>query len=172
MSFVLSHISAAVDSLNWNPVFRNLVLMEIVHSSVPVTIIRIPFMALCKVDLVIGQTEMRKQRNYAVTNAVNLLGTINTAQCFCHLVICHATNTQPKAVPELRRLVAGFPPRRSGFKPGSGNKGFLLDKSGAGAGFLREFRFPLPIYIPSASPQSSLLSPEVGTIGQEWPQCQ
>jgi hypothetical protein len=38
-----------------------------------------------------------------------------------------------------------------------------MDKSGAGAGFLRELRFPLPIYIPSASPQSSSLSPEAGT---------
>jgi hypothetical protein len=26
---------------------------------------------------------------------------------------------------------------------------FVMDKSGAGAGFLRELRFPLPIYIPS-----------------------
>jgi hypothetical protein len=40
------------------------------------------------------------------------------------------------------------------------------------AGFLRTLWFPLPIYIPSASPQSSSLSPEAGTIGQEWPQCQ
>jgi hypothetical protein len=48
-----------------------------------------------------------------------------------------------------------------------------MDKSGVGAGFLRELRFPLPIYIPSPSPQSSSsLSPEAGTIGQEWPQCQ
>jgi hypothetical protein len=47
-----------------------------------------------------------------------------------------------------------------------------MDKSGAGAGFLRELRFPLPIYIPSASPQSSSLSREAGTTGQEWPQCQ
>jgi hypothetical protein len=47
-----------------------------------------------------------------------------------------------------------------------------MDKSGAGAGFLRELRFPLPICIPSASPQSSSLSPEAGTIGQEWPQYQ
>jgi hypothetical protein len=43
---------------------------------------------------------------------------------------------------------------------------FGMDRSGAGAGFLRELRFPLPIYIPSASPQSSSLSPEAGTIGQ------
>jgi hypothetical protein len=50
---------------------------------------------------------------------------------------------------------------------------FVWDKSGAGAGFRRELRFPLPIiYIPSASPQSSSLSPDAGTIGQEWPQCQ
>jgi hypothetical protein len=44
---------------------------------------------------------------------------------------------------------------------------FVMDKSNAGAGFLREHRFPLPIYIPSASPESSSLSPEAGTIGQE-----
>jgi hypothetical protein len=49
---------------------------------------------------------------------------------------------------------------------------FVMDKSGAGAGFLRELRFPLPIYIPSASPQSSSLSLDAGTIGQEWLQCQ
>jgi hypothetical protein len=49
---------------------------------------------------------------------------------------------------------------------------FVMDKSGAGADFLQELRFPLPIYIPSASPQSSSLSSEAGTIGQEWPQCQ
>jgi hypothetical protein len=65
-----------------------------------------------------------------------------------------------------RRLVAGFPPRRPGFKnPGLVMKDFVMDKSGAGAGFLRELRFPLPIYIPSASPQSSSLSPEASTIG-------
>jgi hypothetical protein len=48
----------------------------------------------------------------------------------------------------------------------------VMDKSGAGVGFLRELRFPLPIYIPSAFPQSSSPSPKAGTIGQEWPQCQ
>jgi hypothetical protein len=49
---------------------------------------------------------------------------------------------------------------------------FVKDKSGAGAGFLRELRFPLPIYISSTSPQSSSLSLEAGTIVQVWPQCQ
>jgi hypothetical protein len=41
---------------------------------------------------------------------------------------------------------------------------FVMDKSGAGAGFLRELRFLLPIYIPSASPQSSSLSPGVAAV--------
>jgi hypothetical protein len=59
-----------------------------------------------------------------------------------------------------------------GSNPGLVMWDFVMDKSSAGAGFLRERRFPLPIYIPSASPQSSSLSPEAGTIGQEWPQCQ
>jgi hypothetical protein len=55
-----------------------------------------------------------------------------------------------------------------GSNPGLVMWDFVMDKSGAGARFLRELRFPLPIYIPSASPQSSSLSPEAGTIGQEW----
>jgi hypothetical protein len=59
-----------------------------------------------------------------------------------------------------------------GSNPGLVMWDFVMDKSGAGAGFLRELRFPLPIYIKSASPQSSSLSPEAGTIGQEWPQWQ
>jgi hypothetical protein len=45
-------------------------------------------------------------------------------------------------------------------------------KVALGQVFLRELRFPLPIYIPSASSQSSSLSTEAGTIRQEWPQCQ
>jgi hypothetical protein len=59
-----------------------------------------------------------------------------------------------------------------GSNPGMVMWYFVMDKSDAGAGFLRELRFPLPIYIPSASAQSSSLSPEAGTIGQEGPQCQ
>jgi hypothetical protein len=43
-------------------------------------------------------------------------------------------------------------------------------QNGAGAGFLRVLRFPLPKpFIPSTSPSSQ--SPRAGTIGQEWPQC-
>jgi hypothetical protein len=48
----------------------------------------------------------------------------------------------------------------------------VMGQSGSGAGFPRELRLPLPIYIPFASPQSSSLLPEAGTLGQEWPQYQ
>jgi hypothetical protein len=41
-----------------------------------------------------------------------------------------------------------------GFKPGSSHVGFVINKSGSGAGFLRVLRFPLPIFIPPISPQS------------------
>jgi hypothetical protein len=34
---------------------------------------------------------------------------------------------------------------------------FVMDKSGAGAGFLRELRFPLPIYIPCWRPSFTLI---------------
>jgi hypothetical protein len=52
---------------------------------------------------------------------------------------------------------------------------FVMEtKVALGQAFFENFGlFPLPIYIPSASPQSSSsLSLEAGTIGQEWPQCQ
>jgi hypothetical protein len=47
----------------------------------------------------------------------------------------------------LKRLVAGFPPRRPA-------RGICGGQSGAGVGFLRVLRFPLPIFIPPISPQS------------------
>jgi hypothetical protein len=52
----------------------------------------------------------------------------------------------------LRRLVVGFPPRRANSDPRSGHVRFVVDKV---AGFLRVFRFPLPILIPPTAPHSS-----------------
>jgi hypothetical protein len=53
-----------------------------------------------------------------------------------------------------------------GSNPGLVMWDFVMDNGGAGAGFLRELRFPLPIYIPSSSPQSSslLLGPGVTAV--------
>jgi hypothetical protein len=56
---------------------------------------------------------------------------------------------------KFKRLVAGFPPRRPGFKPGSSHVGFVVGKVALGqVGFLRVLRFPMPIFIPPISPQS------------------
>jgi hypothetical protein len=51
----------------------------------------------------------------------------------------------------LRRLAAGFPPRRPRSSPG----GICGGQSGAKAGFLRVLLFPLPILIPPTAPHST-----------------
>jgi hypothetical protein len=53
-----------------------------------------------------------------------------------------------KAAPKLKRLVAGFPPLRSGVRDRVCHVGFCGGQSGAGVGFLRVLRFPLPVFIP------------------------
>jgi hypothetical protein len=55
----------------------------------------------------------------------------------------------------LKRLVAGFPPRRPGVRARVYSCGICGGQSGAGAGFLRVHPFPLPIFIPPIAPQSS-----------------
>jgi hypothetical protein len=46
-----------------------------------------------------------------------------------------------RAVAYLRRLVAGFPPRRPGFEPGSGHVAFVMDKVALGQVFSEYFCF-------------------------------
>jgi hypothetical protein len=55
----------------------------------------------------------------------------------------------------IRRLVAGFPARRSGFEPKLRDVGFVVDKAAFGAGLLLVFRFPLPLMSPAAPHSSS-----------------
>jgi hypothetical protein len=43
--------------------------------------------------------------------------------------------------PQLRRLVAGFPPRRPGFNLGPGHVGFVVDKVALGQVFSEYFSF-------------------------------
>jgi hypothetical protein len=52
------------------------------------------------------------------------------------------TNFADKAAPQLKRLVAGFPPQRPGFDPGSGQAGFVVDKVALGHVFSEYFGFP------------------------------
>jgi hypothetical protein len=74
-----------------------------------------------------------------------------------------------ETAPWLKRLVAGFPPRRPVSRPGLAS-GICGGQSVVGAGFLRVLRFPLPKpFNPPTSPSSQ--SPGAGTIGQECPQC-
>jgi hypothetical protein len=73
----------------------------------------------------------------------------------------HAFVRQPRTYPHAYhvtkgRAIAQAVSRRlptaavRGSKPDLGMWDFVMDTRGAGAGFLRELRFPLPIYIPSA----------------------
>jgi hypothetical protein len=66
----------------------------------------------------------------------------------------------------LRRLVAGLPPRRPGFEHGVRSCGIYGGQSGAGAGFLRILRFPLPIPFHQLLHNHPHLSSGAGTIGQ------
>jgi hypothetical protein len=72
----------------------------------------------------------------------------------------------PTAVPQLRRLVAGFQPRRPWFEPRSGRVGFVVDKVALGHdsseyfGFTFQFSFHRLLHI------HHHLSSGAGTVGQ------
>jgi hypothetical protein len=57
----------------------------------------------------------------------------------------HIKVTQEKAVPWLRQLVDGLPPRRPGFDPGSVDVGSVVDKVVPGQVFPEYFGFRLSI---------------------------
>jgi hypothetical protein len=64
------------------------------------------------------------------------------------------STTLHKAMPWLKRLVAGLSPRRPGFAPGSIHAGFVVDKVALGQVFVRVPRFPLSISFHRRSPNS------------------
>jgi hypothetical protein len=73
---------------------------------------------------------------------------------------------------KLKKIVAGFPPRRPGFKPLSGHvefcdgqkwhRGRFSSRTSVSPANLHSICFSIVMFI----------TPEAGTIGQEWPQCQ
>jgi hypothetical protein len=75
------------------------------------------------------------------------------------------TKPNKRVLPQLRRLVAGFPRRWPGFKPRSGHVGFVVDKVALRQVSSGYFCFPLPIVIPPTAPHSYNLS-VAGTIDQ------
>jgi hypothetical protein len=57
-------------------------------------------------------------------------------------MVFDSVNILLEAVPQFRRLVAGFPPRRPGFETRSGHVGFVVDKVELGHIFSECFGFP------------------------------
>jgi hypothetical protein len=86
-----------------------------------------------------------------------------TSQPACMLHI------QGWAAPYLKRLVAGFPPRRPGFDPGSGQVEFVVDKMALGQVFPEYFGFPCQSSFHQLLHNRPHLSSGAGTIGQKWP---
>jgi hypothetical protein len=70
------------------------------------------------------------------------------------------------AVPQLSRLVAGFPPRRPGFEPRPSDVGFVVDKAELGQVLSEYFGFPCQSLIPSIV-RNHHLSSRALIIGQE-----
>jgi hypothetical protein len=66
----------------------------------------------------------------------------------------------------LKRFVAGFPPRRPGFKPGSSPVGFVVDKVALGQIFSEYFGFPCQSSFHQFLHNHPHLSSGAGTIGQ------
>jgi hypothetical protein len=70
-----------------------------------------------------------------------------------------------KAAPELRRLVAGFPPWRPRFESRSAHVGFVVEKVALGQVLSEYFGF----HFHKLLHNRHHLSSEAGTIDQEWP---
>jgi hypothetical protein len=79
------------------------------------------------------------------------------------------TKINLKAAPYLKRLVAGFPPRRPGFDPRSGRVGFVVDKAALEQVFSEYCGFPCQSSFYQLLHNHHHLSSGAGTIGQQWP---
>jgi hypothetical protein len=66
----------------------------------------------------------------------------------------------------LRRLVTGFPLRRPGFEPRSGNVGIVVDKMALGYEYCKYFGFPCQFSFHRLLHKHHHLSSGTGTIGQ------
>jgi hypothetical protein len=89
---------------------------------------------------------------------INLLSSIlTTCPNHCNLLLLMSATISGyikykkinvKAVPWLRRLVAGLPPRRTGFDPGPVHVGFVVIKVALGQVLPRVLRFSPVNFIP------------------------
>jgi hypothetical protein len=93
---------------------------------------------------------------YMHTNKMEVAGRVHNALSnLSELAVVVVKGGAFRAAPYLQRLVAGFQPRRPGVRARVWSCGICGGQSGAGAGFLRVLRFPLPIVISPIAPQSS-----------------
>jgi hypothetical protein len=77
-----------------------------------------------------------------------------------------AGRTPSQASSQLKGLVAGFPPRRPGFKTGSSHVGFVVDKVAQGQVFSEYLGVPFQSLFHQFLHNYHHLSSGAGTIGQ------
>jgi hypothetical protein len=68
-------------------------------------------------------------------------GESNPHSLICFSILSYMVRSS-EGVSKLKRLVAGFPPRRPGFEPGSGQVGFVVDKVALEQASSEYFGFP------------------------------
>jgi hypothetical protein len=86
--------------------------------------------------------------------------------------IASQTRIKKKIYLFIYQQVRSFPPWRTGLKLGSSHVGFVVDKVALRQVFSKYFGFPCQYSFHHFLHSHHHLSPEAGTIGQEWPQCQ
>jgi hypothetical protein len=92
----------------------------------------------------ISQILRNQKFHYSVQNIppfvpiLRQTNSVHDAPFYVNMIVKHGT-----AVPWLRRLAAGLPPRRPGFDPRSVHVGFVADKVALGQVFSRILRFSL-----------------------------
>jgi hypothetical protein len=107
-----------------------------------------------------GNTTMKHKLQVQVTAMTHF------KELYCHLSGLKKTKTILRyAVSWLRRLVAGFPPRRPEFEPGSGHVGFVV-KMALGQVFSEYFSFPCQSSFRQLRHNHHHLSSGAGTIGK------
>jgi hypothetical protein len=107
---------------------------------------------------------------YSPTFRRNLLAPFSAYPKVGSMVLLNVGNDFPEAAPQLKRLVADFPPLRPGLKLGSSHVGFVVDKVALGQVFSEYFGFPCQSSFHQFIHNHPHLSSGAGTIGQQWPQ--
>jgi hypothetical protein len=109
---------------------------------------------------------------YRTMSKFQILSNCDMLNCF--LIYIKKLSLQKYGISEgraiLKRLVAGFPPRRPWFEPGSDHVGFVVDKVALGQVFSEYFGFPYQSLFHQLLHNHPHLSSGACTIGQKWPQ--